>query len=95
MNFSYWENQEFLNDIDLLVVGSGITGLSTAIHYKKDNPESNVVILERGMLPWGASTKNAGFACFGSLGEIISDLDTISHHPDLEHTSTHKTRLML
>ena len=27
--------------------------------------------------------------------EIISDLDTISHHPDLEHTSTHKTRLML
>ena len=40
MNFRYWENQEFLNDIDLLVIGSGITGLSTAIHYKKDNPES-------------------------------------------------------
>ena len=78
MNFSYWENQEFLKNIDLVVIGSGITGLSTAIHYKKDNPESNVIILERGMLPWGASTKNAGFACFGSLGEIISDLEHTS-----------------
>lgn len=75
MNFSYWENKEFLNDIQLLLVGSGITGLSTAIHYKRQNPTHKVVILERGMLPWGASTKNAGFACFGSLGEIISDLE--------------------
>ena len=25
-------------------------------------------------MPWGASSKNAGFACFGSLGEIIDDL---------------------
>ena len=26
------------------------------------------------MLPQGASTKNAGFACFGSLSEILDDL---------------------
>jgi hypothetical protein len=26
------------------------------------------------MLPHGASTKNAGFACFGSISEIIDDL---------------------
>jgi glycine/D-amino acid oxidase-like deaminating enzyme len=30
------------------------------------------------MLPQGASTKNAGFACFGSLSEIIDDLKSHS-----------------
>jgi hypothetical protein len=25
----------------------------------------------KGMLPHGASTKNAGFACFGSISEIL------------------------
>ena len=32
------------------------------------------------MLPQGASTKNAGFACFGSLSELIDDLK--SHTPE-------------
>ena len=32
--------------------------------------------MERGYLPTGASTKNAGFACFGSLSELIDDLKT-------------------
>jgi glycine/D-amino acid oxidase-like deaminating enzyme len=31
-------------------------------------------VLERGFLPSGASTKNAGFACFGSLSEQLSFL---------------------
>jgi hypothetical protein len=30
--------------------------------------------LERATLPNGASTKNAGFACFGSISEILEDL---------------------
>ena len=34
--------------------------------------------MERGVLPWGASTKNAGFACFGSLGEVLDDLQNTS-----------------
>lgn len=75
MNFSYWENQELIGKVDLAVIGSGITGLSTAIHFKRSNTKAKVIILERGMFSWGASTKNAGFACFGSLGEIISDLE--------------------
>ncbi|HET6225980.1 MAG TPA: FAD-dependent oxidoreductase, partial [Bacteroidia bacterium] len=29
---------------------------------------------ERGILPMGASSKNAGFACFGSPGELLDDL---------------------
>jgi len=74
MNFSYWENKELIGNNDVVVIGSGITGLSTAIHLKRKSPTLRVTILERGILPWGASTKNAGFACFGSLGEILDDL---------------------
>jgi glycine/D-amino acid oxidase-like deaminating enzyme len=74
MTVSYWDQQELLQKIDYVVIGSGITGLSTAIHLKQAQPHKKVVVLERGMLPWGASTRNAGFACFGSMGELVMDL---------------------
>jgi len=70
--FSYWEKKHFFH-CDLAVVGSGFVGLSTAIHYKKKHPKARVLVLERGVFPNGASTKNAGFACFGSLTEILDD----------------------
>lgn len=73
-SLSYWEIKEFFMDVDLLVVGSGIVGLTTAIFYKEKNPASKILIVERGMLPSGASSKNAGFACFGSPSEILDDL---------------------
>jgi len=78
MNFSYWENKELIGENDVVIIGSGITGLSTAIHLKRKSPSLKVLILERGVLPWGASTKNAGFACFGSLGEVLDDLQNTS-----------------
>ena len=77
-NLSYWEIQEYLQDINLLVVGSGIVGLTTAIFYKKQHPKHRVLIVEEGVLPAGASTKNAGFACFGSPSEILADLESSS-----------------
>ncbi|TNF41570.1 MAG: FAD-dependent oxidoreductase, partial [Cytophagales bacterium] len=55
---SYWEQKNFLNH-DLIVVGSGFTGLSTAIHFKKKNPKAKVLVLEKEIFPTGASTKNA------------------------------------
>ena len=78
MNLSYWEIQSFLANIDFTVVGSGIVGLNCALHLKERYPKSRILILERGFLPLGASTKNAGFACFGSLSEILDDLNTHS-----------------
>jgi len=77
VNISYWETDRYLGVQDLVVVGSGIVGLFTALNYKKQNPKSKVTVLERGVLPFGASTKNAGFACFGSLTELMQDLKTI------------------
>ncbi|WP_316807464.1 FAD-binding oxidoreductase [Pedobacter agri] len=69
-NISYWEKSSFFN-YDVIVVGSGIVGLNAAIHLRKSFPNLNVAILESGFLPSGASTKNAGFACFGSVSELI------------------------
>lgn len=78
MKLSYWEIKSWLTNIDFTIVGSGIVGLSCALNLKKNFPKSNILVLEKGMLPQGASTKNAGFACFGSLSEIIEDLKTHS-----------------
>lgn len=77
-HFSFWELKQYLQDIDLVVVGSGIVGLTTAIFYRKQHPSAKVIVLEKGFLPSGASTKNAGFACFGSPSEILSDLKNSS-----------------
>ena len=74
MNLSYWELKNWFTDINYTIVGSGIVGLHTALQLRKRFPKSKILILEKGILPQGASTKNAGFACFGSLSEIIDDL---------------------
>ncbi|MFK5974752.1 MAG: FAD-dependent oxidoreductase [Flavobacteriaceae bacterium] len=74
MNLSYWEYKTWLSNIDFTIVGSGIVGLNCALALKKRYPQAKILVLEKGILPQGASTKNAGFACFGSISEIISDL---------------------
>lgn len=75
MNYSYWEYKEWFANNDFVVVGSGIVGLNCAIQLKEKFPKAQVLVLERGLLPQGASTKNAGFACFGSVSELLSDLE--------------------
>lgn len=74
MNLSYWEIKNWFTGIDYTIVGSGIVGLHAALRLRERFPQSKILVLEKGLLPQGASTKNAGFACFGSLSEIIDDL---------------------
>lgn len=74
---SYWEKETYMNHADVIVLGSGIVGLSTAIHLKLSAPDKRVLVLERSYLPFGASTKNAGFACIGSPSEILDDLNSM------------------
>jgi glycine/D-amino acid oxidase-like deaminating enzyme len=78
MNLSYWELKNWFSNIDYTIVGSGIVGLHCALALRENYPESKILILEKGILPEGASTKNAGFACFGSMSEILDDLKSHS-----------------
>lgn len=73
---SYWERECYFSNVDFTVVGAGIVGLHCALRLKEKFPEKSVLVLERGLLPRGASTKNAGFACFGSVSELLHDLNT-------------------
>ncbi len=70
---SYWEREYFL-DYDYVIIGSGIVGLSSAAELMENNPLAKVLVLEKGLFPSGASTKNAGFACFGTLTELLHDV---------------------
>jgi gamma-glutamylputrescine oxidase len=74
MELSFWEKDTFLSNIDVIIVGSGIVGLNAALHLREQSPLLKIVVVERGPLPSGASTKNAGFACFGSMSELLDDV---------------------
>lgn len=78
MNLSFWETDVYFRNVDFVIIGSGIVGLSTAYHLRIKYPNAKILILEKGMLPEGASTKNAGFACFGTLSEILWYLESHS-----------------
>src|SRR6201996_1775170 len=69
---SVWEKESFYAPADIIIAGSGLVGMWSAYYLKKKTPSLRVTILERGLIPTGASTRNAGFACFGTLGEIMA-----------------------
>src|SRR4051812_6073318 len=81
---SIWEKESFFAPKDVIIIGSGFVGLWSAYYIKKRFPKKTVTILERGIIPTGASTRNAGFACFGSLTELIEDAAKLGIDKTLE-----------
>lgn len=79
--FSYWEQQSF-TQYQHIIIGAGIVGLSVAIELRQRFPKDSILILERGMMSTGASSRNAGFACMGSVTELLADLKTM-HEEDV------------
>ena len=73
--FSFWEREEWFKSPDLIVIGAGIVGASSAIFYKEKHPDHDVIVVDKGFAPEGASTRNAGFACIGSVSEHLADLE--------------------
>jgi glycine/D-amino acid oxidase-like deaminating enzyme len=92
---SFWEIKNWFSGVDFTIVGSGIVGISTAIELREKYPKSKILILEKGYLPQGASTKNAGFACFGSLSEMIEDLKNHTEQEFLDLVSDRWNGLQL
>lgn len=52
-------------DADVVIIGSGYTGLSTAIHLAR-NHGIQAVVLEANKVAWGCSTRNGGQAQISS-----------------------------
>ena len=77
MTISIWEKETFFAPQDIIIVGSGFVGLWSAFFLKKKHPKRKITVVDRGIIPTGASTRNAGFACFGSLSELVSDAKTM------------------
>lgn len=84
MNNSIWEFETFYRKRNIIIIGAGFTGLWTAISIKEKYPEKSILIIERNSIPLGASTRNAGFACFGSLTEIIADSEKMGWQKTLD-----------
>lgn len=77
MNLSYWESKILIGEPDFIIIGAGITGMVTALEIKSLRPHAKILLLDRGFTAGGASTRNAGFACFGSLSELCEDEQTM------------------
>jgi glycine/D-amino acid oxidase-like deaminating enzyme len=89
---SFWEKESFL-EYDLIVIGGGIVGLSTACSWKEKFPGKSVLVLESGIFPSGASTRNAGFACYGSAAEIQHDIRLMGQDKALQMVEMRKNGL--
>ena len=84
MDISIWEKETFFAHQDVIIVGSGFVGLWSAFYLKKKHPKLKITIVDRGITPIGASTRNAGFACFGSLSELVWDAQSMGTDKMLE-----------
>lgn len=74
MNSSHWERTALELEFDAVFVGGGFVGCWSALHLKRKKPHWNIGVLEQSTFGAGASTRNAGFACFGSPTELLDDL---------------------
>jgi gamma-glutamylputrescine oxidase len=70
---SYWERSVLLRPFDFAILGAGLIGKQAAIRIKTKYPGARVALVDRSPVTYGASTRNAGFACFGSVSEILDD----------------------
>jgi len=73
MQPSIWEQESFFGHKNALIIGSGFAGLWTAFELVNKKSSWKICVIDRGIIPTGASTRNAGFSCFGSLSELIAD----------------------
>lgn len=75
---SYWESSVLLRKFDFTILGAGLIGKQIAIKLQSKYPNARIALVDRSPISYGASTRNAGFACFGSVSEIVDDFSRSS-----------------
>lgn len=79
---SIWE-ESYLNHCDVAIIGGGFLGQWCAYYLSLKHPTLNIHLYEKDAFSLGASTRNAGFSCFGTLGELIADSEKSSFNEAL------------
>lgn len=70
MSTSYWLDRTPTigeKNYDVVIVGAGISGLSSAYWINQEDPSLKVAIVEKSRVGYGASGRNAGFITCGSV----------------------------
>ncbi|MFY8005114.1 MAG: FAD-dependent oxidoreductase, partial [Chitinophagaceae bacterium] len=75
LQLSYWDNLLISKPYEFIIVGGGLMGLWSAYELVQKKPNAQIAIVEKHPFPHGASTRNAGFACFGSITELLYDIN--------------------
>ena len=84
MSTSFWLDRtpsQKRKTYDAVIVGAGISGLSTAYWLNKEDPDLKVAIIEKSRVAFGASSSNAGFITCGS----VEHFNRMIHKHGLEH----------
>jgi glycine/D-amino acid oxidase-like deaminating enzyme len=69
---------------DVVIVGGGFTGLSSAYHIRQKFPEKKIVLLEGACCGYGASGRNGGFCIATDLIREIKTTDPENRKKNLE-----------
>jgi gamma-glutamylputrescine oxidase len=84
MTSSFWFNHHhFLTpsqSADVVILGAGLVGLSTAYWLSEFKPELKIIVLDRARVGAGASGRNAGFVTKGSASFYKSLVDRWGDH---------------
>ncbi len=72
------------SECDVCIVGGGFTGAWTAHYLSQMTPGLKIVILENQIVSRGASTRNAGFLCYGSPSEVLEDIENMGTEKNRE-----------
>jgi glycine/D-amino acid oxidase-like deaminating enzyme len=69
MSVSYWNDQSQGKKVnkDIIIIGGGIAGVSTAYWLHKEDPSMEIAVVEKYEIGSGATGRNAGFITCGSV----------------------------
>lgn len=71
---SFWQNDYYFPSYDVVIIGGGFTGLTAGIELLLSKPKLKVGLFESETHGTLASSRNAGFMCFGSPTELLADI---------------------
>lgn len=70
---SFWET-DLIQQTQLVIVGAGFTACHLALALNNHWPKLKISLFEEKSAFAGASSSNAGFLCYGSPSELLSDI---------------------